>query len=201
MINLFWSPQSSATRVLWMLEEAGEPYEIERIDIHAKPRRDPPSFLAASPMGKVPALSDGSERLAGSAAICLYLADRYAAGRLAPRPEDAGRSRFLYWMFYSPAAIEPAMMEKFMGLEPNKMAAPWGTWDLMLQTLEDRLNKSDWIAGESFSAADVMIGSSCLFFRSFKMLTPTPVMSAYIERCLARPAYQHAIARDAEFAQ
>lgn len=196
MITLYWSPQSSATRVLWMLEELQEPYQIEAIDIRAEPRRDPPDFLAASPMGKVPALRDGEERLSGSAPICLYLADRYAAGRLAPRPDEAGRCRFLQWMFYSPAAIEPAMMEKFMGLEPNKVAAPWGTWDLMLDVLENRLAESHWIAGDAFSAADVMIGSSCYFLKSFNLVAPTPVMSTYIDRCSARPAYQRALARD-----
>lgn len=198
MITLYWSPQSSATRVLWMLEELQQPYTIERIDIHSEPRRDPPEFLAASPKGKVPALRDGDEVLSGSAPTCLYLADRYAPGELAPRPNDAGRCRFLQWMFYSPAAVEPAMMEKFMGLEPNKVAAPWGTWDLMLEVLESRLQETHWIAGENFSAADVMIGSSCNFLKAFDLVSPSAAMSDYIDRCVKRPSYQRALAKDAE---
>lgn len=197
MIILYWSPRSSATRVLWMLEELQEPYQVETIDIRAEPRRDLPDFLEASPMGKVPALRDGEELLFGSAPICLYLADRYAPGRLAPGPEAAGRCRFLQWMFYAPAAIEPAMMEKFMDLEPNKVAAPWGTWNLMLQVLENRLAEGPWIAGEKFSAADVMIGSACYFLKSINLVSPSPAMSAYIDRCLKRPACQRALARDA----
>lgn len=200
MIKLYWSPQSRAARGLWMLEELGEPFEVETVDIRAENRKDSTAFLAASPMGKVPALEDGEERLSDSAAICLYLADRYAPGRLAPRADEAGRGRFLYWMFYGPSALEPAMMEKFTGMEPNKMQAPWGTWDLMVETLEARLSESDWIAGAEFSAADVMIGSSCYFMKMFDMLTPGPAMAAYIERCLERSAYQRALTRDAEAA-
>lgn len=195
MLTLYWSPRSSAIRALWMLEELGVPHNLKEIDIQAEPRRDPDDFLAASPIGKVPALRDGEELLSGSAAICLYLADRYASGRLAPAPTDDGRADYLYWLLFTPVSIEPAMAEKFMNLTPNKAAAPWGTWDLMMDTLEKGVAARPFIAGEDFSAADVMIASSCRFLKQFGLATPSPAMANYMERCMARPAYRLAEAR------
>ena len=112
-MRLFWCPKTRAARAVWMLEELGQPYERVLVDIRDDSAARDPGFAAASPMGKVPALQDGDVRLAESAAICLYTADRYAAGRLAPAVDHADRGRFLYWTFYTPAVIEPAMSEKF----------------------------------------------------------------------------------------
>ena len=70
MIKLFWCPQTRASRILWMLEEMDEPFEIEVVDLR-KPETKSADFLAASPMGKVPALSDGPVKIAASSAIAL----------------------------------------------------------------------------------------------------------------------------------
>ena len=83
-MKLFWAPQTRSSRAVWMLEEAGVDYEIERIDIRDTSRQVDVNFKAASPLRKVPALQDHDVQMAESAAICLYVADRYAAGRLAP---------------------------------------------------------------------------------------------------------------------
>lgn len=78
-MKLYWSPQTRSARALWMLEEAGVDYELELVDIRNVEREDSQEFLAASPMGKVPALVDGDVKMSESAAICLYLADRCLA--------------------------------------------------------------------------------------------------------------------------
>lgn len=83
-MKVYWAPQTRSTRALWMLEEIGIPYERELIDVQNPERSNPAEFLAASPMGKVPALVDGNVMMSESAAICLYLADRYSLGELAP---------------------------------------------------------------------------------------------------------------------
>ncbi|MDX1384389.1 MAG: glutathione S-transferase, partial [Thermoanaerobaculia bacterium] len=134
-MKLFWCPQTRAARAVWMLEELGRPYERVLVDIRDSEAPRDPEFALASPMGKVPALADGDVRLAESAAICLYLADRYASGRLAPPIDHPDRGRFLYWMFYTPAVVEPAMAEKFAGTEPNRLSHGWGDFDAMLETL------------------------------------------------------------------
>ena len=193
-MKLYWSPQTRSTRALWMLEEAGLDYERERVDIQNPDRDNSAEFLDASPMGKVPALVDGAVRMSESAAICLYIADRYAAGTLAPAIDDPARGKFLYWLMYTPAVIEPSMSEKFHGVETNRYRSGWGDFDLMLETLEGGLAGKDWVLGEHFSAADVMLGSSVVFMRLFGMLPDSAVLGAYADRCLARPAYQRALA-------
>jgi glutathione S-transferase len=193
-MKLYWSPQTRSTRALWMLEEAGLDYERERVDIQNPDRENSAEFLDASPMGKVPALVDGAVRMSESAAICLYIADRYAAGTLAPAIDDPARGKFLYWLMYTPAVIEPSMSEKFHGVETNRYRSGWGDFDLMLETLEGGLAGKDWVLGEHFSAADVMLGSSVVFMRLFGMLPDSAVLGAYADRCLARPGYQRALA-------
>ncbi len=191
-MKLYWSPKTRAVRAIWMLEETGVDYELEQIDIRSPNRRDSAEFRSASPMGKVPALVDGDVRMSESAAICLYLADRYAPGRLAPAVDDARRGKFLYWLMYTPAVIEPAMSEKFHKIKGNRGQSGWGDFELMIETLESGLEDQEWIIGD-FSAADVMLGSSVVFLRSFEMLPESPGLDAYADRCLARPAYRKAL--------
>jgi len=192
-MKLYWCPQTRSTRALWMLEEAGVAYEFERVDIQNPERRNTEEFLEASPMGKVPALVDGEVRMSESAAICLYVGDRYGPGMLAPAIDDPARGKFLYWLMYTPAVIEPSMSEKFNGVEPNRHRSGWGDFELMIETLERGIADRRWILGDTFTAADVMLGSSVVFMRMFDMLPASEVLSAYADRCLARPAYQRAI--------
>jgi len=192
-MKLYWCPQTRSTRALWMLEEAGVAYEFERVDIQNPERRNTEEFLEASPMGKVPALVDGEVRMSESAAICLYVGDRYGPGTLAPAIDDPARGKFLYWLMYTPAVIEPSMSEKFNGVEPNRHRSGWGDFELMIETLERGIADRRWILGDTFTAADVMLGSSVVFMRMFDMLPASEVLSAYADLCLARPAYQRAI--------
>ncbi len=195
-MKLYWSPQTRSTRALWMLEEAGVDYDLELIEVRNPRREDTKEFRAASPMGKVPALVDGKVHMSESAAICLYLADRYSTGTLAPAIDDPLRGKFLYWLMYTPAVIEPAMSEKFNGVESNRGRSGWGDFELMIETLESGLKKSTWILGKKFTAADVMVGSSAVFMRMFDMLPESKTISAYADRCLKRPAYQKALSID-----
>ena len=203
MIKLFWCPQTRASRILWMLEEMAEPFEIEMVDLR-QPETKSAEFLAASPMGKVPAIADGHRdcvvKIADSSAIALYLADRYPASGLAPAIDHPLRGSYLYWMTFTPGVIEPAMAEKFNNWEVNRGTSGWGDWDLMIEVLEKGLEPGPWLLGERFSAADVLVGSSVYFMKIFGILPQNPVLEAYAERCLARPAYAKALARDAEFA-
>ncbi len=191
-MKLFWAPQTRSARVIWMLEELGRSYAMEQVPIRAEDRRDSAEFRRASPMGKVPALIDGDVAMAESAAICLYLADRYSSGFLAPDLHDSRRGRFLYWLLYTPAVVEPAMSEKFNQVTPNRQRSGWGDFDLMIETWELALGTDDWILGADFTAADVMLGSSAIFLRMFDMLPKSPVLGAYADRCESRPAYMRA---------
>ena len=194
-MKLFWAPQTRSQRAIWMLEEAGVDYEMELVDIRAENRKDTAEFRAASPMGKVPAIIDGDVAMAESAAICVYIADRYNMGTLAPALDDPQRGDYLYWMLYTPAVVEPAMSEKFNQVEANRHRSGWGDFDLMIETWDNALAGREWILGEQFTAADVMLGSSAIFLGMFNMLPETRNLDAYAERCLARPANQRALVK------
>ena len=193
MIDLFWHPRTRAARVAWMLEETGVAYRRVFVDIANAGERDS-AFLAASPLGKVPALRDGEVYMADSAAICLYLADRYPARGLAPPIDAPERGMYLYWMMYSPAVMEPAISEKVAGVKPNSYSSGWGDFDRMIAALEKALAVGPWLLGERFSAADVMVGSSVHFLSIFQLLPDSAVLKGYMERCLARPAWRQAMA-------
>ena len=196
-MRLYWCPRTRASRAVWALEEAGVPYERVHIDISDPAARSGADFLRASPMGKVPALEDGETRLADSAAIALYIADRYTAGRLAPAVDAPERGRFLYWMFFGPGVMEPAMSEKVGGWTPNRSRNGWGDFDSMIRNLEQGLGEGPWLLGETFTAADVVVGSTVAFMRMFGMLPDSAPLNAYADRCVARPAYRRAMALDA----
>ena len=196
-MKLFWCPRTRASRIVWLLKEAGVAYDRVPIDIRNPDAPRDPEFAQASPMGKVPALADGDVRMADSAAICLYVADRYPEYGLAPAVTDPARGAYLYWMLYSPAVIEPAMSERFTGTTPNRLSNGWGDFDAMIETLQARLDDTGpWLLGEHFSAADVMVGSSVQFMHLFNVLPDSATLHAYMERCVARPAYLAAQAVD-----
>lgn len=202
MISLFWCPRTRASRILWLLEELQQPFEVRTIDIRDAEAREDPDFRACSPMGKVPALMDetgaGTVRVADSAAIALYLADRYPAAGLAPAIDDPQRGDYLYWMTFTPGVIEPAMSEKFNGWQVSRVSSGWGDFDSMIDVLTRGVSQGPWLLGEQFSAADVLVGSSVYFMKLFGILPDVPVLADYADRCLARPFYRKALARDAE---
>jgi glutathione S-transferase len=193
-MKLYWCPKTRAVRALWMLEELGVPYERILIDIRDAKAKADAAFRAVSPMGKVPALEDGPVRLWDSGAICGYLADQYPRAGLAPPIGDPDRGRYLQWLMFTNSVIEPAMAEKFSNAQVSAVAHGWGSFDLMIATLRGGLAAGPWVLGPRFSAADVLLGSSCYFLRQFKLIDSEPAMTAYVERCAARPAFQRAMA-------
>ena len=90
------------------------------------------------------------------------------------------------------------MSEKFNNWEVSRATSGWGNFDTMIEVLEQGLEAGPWLLGDRFSAADVLVGSSVYFMKLFGVLPQSEVLSAYVDRCLARPAYAKALARDAE---
>lgn len=196
MITLYWCAQTRASRILWLLEEMALPYQLHAVDLKDPESRKDPGFRAASPMGKVPAIADGDVKLADSAAIALYLADRYPQAGMAPAMDSDLRGSYYYWMTFTPGVIEPAMMERFNGWTVSPGTCGWGNFDLMIDTLATGLENREWILGSSFSAADVLLGSSVYFMRLFGILPEKPILHEYADRCVARTAYARALQRN-----
>ena len=194
-LTLHYHPYSRAAGTIWALEEVGVPYELKIVDI-LKGAQKQPGFVAINRMGKLPTLVDGDVVVTESAAIALYLADRYAAGRLAPALDAPRRGTYLRWSFFAPSVIEPAVMAKSSGWEVKEVAAGWGNYASMIATAESAIAKGPFLLGEEFSMADVVFGGLLRFLLSFRQIEPTPAFTAYVERLDARPAYQRADARN-----
>lgn len=195
-IRLYHHPFTRAANVVWMLEEIGRPYALEYVDLQAGAQRTP-DFLAKNPMGKLPTLVDGDVVLSESAAIGMYLADRYALGELAPAPDDPARAPYLRWCLYAPSVIEPGCYAKGAGWEFRPAQAGWGRYDDMLETIDRAIGDGPWLLGEQFTMADVIFGGTVRFMLQFNMIEPRDRFVAYRDRLNARPQSQRAQAKNA----
>jgi glutathione S-transferase len=149
-------------------------------------------------MAKVPALTDGPVSVSESGAICAYVAEACPDAGLAPPLGDPARGRYLQWLFFSPACIEPAYLVKYANISVRPETAGFGDFDRVFDVLEAAVQPGPWLLGDRFSAADVIIGADLHFgIDIFKIVPERPALRAYIDRCLARPAFQRAKAIDA----
>ncbi len=195
-MRLYWAPRTRSLRALWMLEEIGAPYERVLVDL-PNGAQHKPDYHAVNPMEKVPALEMDGACVAESGAILAYLAERFPEAGLAPPVGDSMRGRYLQWLFFSGSCVEGAITQKFANVEIPEKSAGWGSFDKVFAVLSETLSASPYLLGEKFSAADVLIAADLYFVTEiFKMLTPRPEFSAYLSRCLSRPAYLRAKAMD-----
>lgn len=192
-------PFSRASGTVWMLEEVGVEYELRWVDIMAGEQKSP-EILAKNPMGKLPVLTDGDVVVTESAAIGLYLADRYAPGRLAPRLDDPARGTYLRWSLFAPSVMEPGGMAKLAGWNVQEGQAGWGSPEAMLTAIESAIENRTYVLGDTFSMADVIFGGTLRYMLMVKMIEPRPSFTAYAERLGERPALQRADQRNAAVA-
>jgi glutathione S-transferase len=195
-ITLYHHPFSRAAGVIWMLEEVGVDYELRFVDIMKGAQKES-AIVALNPMGKVPILTDGDLVVTESAAIGLYLADRYAPGRLAPTIDAPERGTYLRWSLFSPSVVEPGAMAKMMGWSFKEGQAGWGNYEAMLRAMESAVEGKQFILGDTFSMADVIFGSGLRYMLRFKMVEPRPLFTQYADRLGERPALRRAEERNA----
>jgi glutathione S-transferase len=200
MITLYHHPYTRAANVIWALEELGVPYELRFVDI-MKGAQKAPELVALNPMGKVPILQDGDVTVTESAAIALYLADRYSLGKLAPAPDSPARGAYLRWSLFAPSVIEPGMLAKSSGAEFKASQAGWGVYESMIAAMQSAVTGRSYVLGDHFSMADCIFGGTIRYMLRFKLLDPAPVFTSYAERLAARPAAQRADARNAQIAK
>jgi glutathione S-transferase len=191
-ITLYFARASRSFTPRWLLEELDVPYEVEIIDLRRGAQKSP-DYLRINRMGKVPALRDGEVVVSENPAICLYLADRYSYGHLAPKIDAPARGSYLRWMVFSTAVFEPAI---YLREPPDPVAASgrgWGDRATVLSTLDQALAAGPWLLGEAFTAADVMLGS-LLSIALFNKRIPeaSSVLVEYNKRLESRPGYKRA---------
>ena len=199
-VVLYHHPYSRAANVIWMLEEIGVGYELRFVDI-MKGGQKAPDLVVLNPMGKLPVLTDGDVVVTESAAIALYLADRYSPGNLAPAFDDPARGTYLRWSLFAPSVIEPGIMAKTNKWEFKTSQAGWGSYDAMVAAMESAVAGKSYLLGDRFSMADVVFGGTVRYMLRFKMLEPTPTLTAYSERLGARPALQRSEAKNTAIAK
>lgn len=195
-IDLYHHPYSRASTVLWMLEETRVEYNVHFIDI-LKGAQKEPTFIAMNPMGKLPTIVDDGVPITETAAIGLYLADRYAPGRLAPKLTDAARGTYYRWALFGASVVEPCLMAHAAKWEYKPGSAGFGDHASMLASLKSAVGTTDYILGDTFSMADVILGSTIRFMLQFKMLETAPEFTAYVSRLETRPALVAADKRNA----
>lgn len=195
-ITFYTNPQSRGAIIRWMLEELGVPYETVLLEYGAGMKDA--SYLAINPMGKVPAIKHGGAIITETPAICAYLADAYPEKGLAPAPGE--RADYYRWLFFAAGPIEAVFTAKAMGWEvpeDKQGMAGFGNAELALATIEGALEGRAFIAGNSFSAADVYLASQLNFMINFKLIETRPAFEAYLEPLRSRPAYIRAKKLDA----
>ena len=189
-LTLFYAPRSRAVTALRFLEELDRPYRVEMVDLNRGDQKQP-EFLRRNPMGKVPLVLDGEVAVAETGAIFTYLADKYAPGRLAPRPEAPERADYLRWMFFAAGVMEPAYGQKFFKWEAPSRQVGWGSFEDMLAAVTGAVSEREWLAG-SFSAADVYVASTLRYGLLFGIIPSDGPVADYVARWTERPACQRA---------
>ncbi|MCJ2188218.1 glutathione S-transferase family protein [Novosphingobium beihaiensis] len=195
--TFYTNPMSRGQITRWALHEAEAEYDQILVDWKTKPA----AFLAANPMGKVPALvhhaGDKDRIVTEAAAICLYLAEMHPEAELLPN--DSEMACYYRWTFFAAGPVEQAITARNFKFEPSPEQEPmagWGSFDRTIQALDGHMAGVEWICGDRFTMADVYVGSTVDWGLNFGILPPLPSFAAYAERCQARPAYKEAKAID-----
>jgi glutathione S-transferase len=189
-MQLYFAPNSRATRPRWLLEELGVPYELVTLDLAAKEHRRP-EYLRIHPFGQVPALVDGEVSVFESIAICMYLAERYPEKGLAPAASSTLRAAYYQWLLFCPSMLEPAIgrFSQHGGevSEPEREKAHTRFAEAA-SVLDRVLRAGPYMLGEAFSTVDVIVGSNLNWARRVGLLGGHAVLDDYVRRLLARPA-------------
>ncbi|WP_025599318.1 glutathione S-transferase [Burkholderia sp. WSM2230] len=219
MLTVHHLNNSRSQRVLWLLEELGVPYEIKRYERDPQTMLAPPELRAVHPLGKSPVITDDGLTIAESGSIIEYLVGKYGQGRFAPAAGTPERLRYTYWLHYAEGSAMPPLLLKLVALRiasapmpffakpvARKIAATLQSsfidpqLKLHLGYIEKELGKSQWFAGDEFTAADVQMSFPLEAATARSGLdSQLPAVTAFLQRIHARPAYKRALERGGEY--
>ncbi|MCJ1310809.1 hypothetical protein MMC25_004476 [Agyrium rufum] len=190
---------SQSERIPWLCEELSIPYNLT---LHQRsPYFSPQSIKDLNPLGQAPVIQDSSKNLtlAESGACVEYIIHTYGNGRLALPPSHPNYADYLYWFHFANSTFQPQILI-LLGLsrvEGADMSRPLERWDKSLQFLDERLKKNTYLAGEEFTAADVMIVTTLTTMRSFYPadLSAYEGILAYLKSVTGREGYLRARAK------
>ncbi|MET0496916.1 MAG: glutathione S-transferase [Steroidobacteraceae bacterium] len=219
MIVVHHLNNSRSQRVLWLLEELGLDYEVQRYQRDPATMRAPASLRQVHPLGKSPVITDGQMTLAESGAIVEYLVDTYGKGEFAPARGTPDYFRYLYWLHYAEGSAMPPLLMKLIFSRIGGAPMPFfikpivrGIVDrvrtsfidpqlaLHLDYVEAELGGRQWFVGDRFTAADVQMSFPLEAAASRAGLdAKRPGLNSFLERIHARPAYQRALERGGKY--
>jgi glutathione S-transferase len=214
MITVHHLENSRSQRVLWLLEELGQDYEVKLYLRDRKTMLAPPELTQVHPLGKSPVITDGSVTVAESGAIVEYLVDTYGP-QLRPKPGTADARRFTYWLHFAEGSAMPPLLMKLVFDKVRTAPMPFfirpvarGIADKVtssfiapnierqLAFMEAELGERTWFAGKSFSAADVQMSFPLEAAAQRAGLDDRyPKLTDWLARIHARPAYRRALER------
>ena len=212
MLTVHHLNNSRSQRVLWLLEELGVPYQIERYERDRKTMLAPAALKKVHPLGKSPVVTDGQATLAESGAIIEYLVERYGEGKFSPEPGTPSFLCYRYWLHYAEGSLATPLLlqlvfdqiERKSPLIVRPVAkAISGQVKALLITpnlkqhfdyLESELaERGPWFVGRSFSAADVQLSFGIEAAAARGLLKSRPKVADWLNRIHERPAYQRAL--------
>jgi glutathione S-transferase len=218
MVTVHHLENSRSQRVLWLLEELGVTYEVRRYERDPKTMLAPASLRAVHPLGKSPVITDGTLTIAETGAIVEYLLATYGDGRLLPPAGTDERRRFTYWLHFAEGSAMPPLVMTLLFTEVPKRSpfflrpvaraigdAVKGSYlgptiGAQLDLMEQELVQGGWFAGAEFTAADVMMSFPVEASASRIGLGSRPLLTAWLAKIHARPAYQAALQRGGPYA-
>jgi glutathione S-transferase len=196
-MRLYHVPNSSSQRVLWLLEEIGEPYDLTVLGDRAS-RLDDPEHMARHPMGRVPVVENDGEFIFESAAICLQIADSYPSAGLIPPPGTQERGLVYQWSLFAITEIQAKMIQSRMSRESDPQGSETAKESLLeaAVVLEKALDGHDYLVGNRFTVADILVSATLAGVRRLDVAELPPGLNAYLDAMDARPAKHRAEALD-----
>ncbi|MEG3082782.1 glutathione S-transferase family protein [Sphingomonas sp. PB2P12] len=194
-LTLYTNPMSRGRIARWMLEEVGATYETIVLDYDTTMKAE--AYRAVNPMAKVPALIHDGKTITECAAICSYLAEAFPDAELAAQANE--RADYYRWLFYAAGPVEAATGNRALGVVPDaaqQRMIGYGSFDRVIDVLEQAVAAHPYIAGDRFTAADVYVGSQVIWGMQFGWLPKRATFADYAARLTERPTYLRAAALD-----
>ena len=193
--------KSQSERIVWLCEELEIPYELKHYARDPVTMLAPPDYKALHPIGAAPVITDGDLVLAESGAIVDYILAKHGHGRLVLRADDPDFAQFLYWFHFANGTLQAGMgrlmiLNRLKLAEDNPMLlATRARIDRIFDLVETRVRDVAYLAGNTFTTADIMMGFSLTTMRYFQPydLARCPNVVKYLGRIGARPAYRRAM--------
>lgn len=219
MLTVHHLENSRSQRILWLLEELGVEYDIKHYKRDKKTNLAPVALKAVHPLGKAPVIEDGGKAYAETGAMIEYILDHYGQGRLRPNTDDKNFERYRFWLYaaegsYMPPLIITLLLNRMETAPMPFFARPIAkrlvkgvrdgyldqTMKALFGYLENEVGQSQWLAGDEFSAADVIMSFPVEAFSARGPSEGFPNLAAYLMRFQARPAYKRALERGGPYA-